>query len=134
MTSLNHILRKCVGGYKFTKSQEKINPLMYIDDIKLFVKNKKDLEIQIEVVKIYHLNIGMEFSIEKYPELIMKSEKQHNTEGIERLNQEKIRTLGKKETYKYLGILEVDIIKQAEKKEKTKKAYLRKTREILSKR
>ena len=30
------------------------------------------------------------------------------TEGIELPNQEKIRTFGEKETYKYLGILEVE--------------------------
>ena len=38
-------------------------------------------------------------------------------EGIERPNQEKIRTLVK-ETYKYLGILDADAIKQVEMKEK----------------
>ena len=36
-------------------------------------------------------------------------------------NQDKIRTLREKETYKYLGILEVDTIKQVEMKEKIKK-------------
>ena len=40
------------------------------------------------------------------------------TEGIQQPNQEKIRTLGKKETYKYLGILEADTIKHVEMKEK----------------
>ena len=30
MVPLNHILRKCVVGYKFSKSQEKNNQLMYI--------------------------------------------------------------------------------------------------------
>ena len=40
---LNHILRKWTGGYNLNKSQEKINHLMYIDDIKLFAKNKKEL-------------------------------------------------------------------------------------------
>ena len=40
------------------------------------------------------------------------------TEGIERPNQEKIRTLGEKDTYKYLGILEDDTINQVEMKEK----------------
>ena len=44
MMPLNHILRKCTAGYKLTKSQEKINPQMYMDDIKLFVKNEKELE------------------------------------------------------------------------------------------
>ena len=44
MMPLNHILKKCTAGYKFTKSQEKINHLMYMDDIKLFAKNEKELE------------------------------------------------------------------------------------------
>ena len=43
MMPFNRILRKCTVGYKFTKSQEKINHLMYMDDIKLFVKNEKEL-------------------------------------------------------------------------------------------
>ena len=36
------------------------------------------------------------------------------TEGFELPSQEVIRTLGEKETYKYLGILEANTIKQAE--------------------
>ena len=48
----------------------------------------------------------------------MRSEKQQMTERIELLNQRKIRTLGEKVNYKYLGILEVDTIKQAGMKEK----------------
>ena len=38
---LNHILRKCLVGYKLSKSQEKTNHLMYMDDIKPCAKNKK---------------------------------------------------------------------------------------------
>ena len=34
MMLLNHILRKCTARYKLTRSQEKINHLMYMDDIK----------------------------------------------------------------------------------------------------
>ena len=33
MMQLNDILRKCTGGNKLTKLQEKINHLMYMDDI-----------------------------------------------------------------------------------------------------
>ena len=50
--------------------------------------------------------------------LIMKSGKRHMTEGIELPNQEKIGMIGEKEIYKYLGILEADIIKHAEMKGK----------------
>ena len=38
MMSLNYILKKSTEGYKFTKSQNKINHLMYMDDMKLFAK------------------------------------------------------------------------------------------------
>ena len=37
---------------------------------------------------------------------------------MEQPNQDKIRTLGEMETYKYLDILEADTIKQVEMKEK----------------
>ena len=47
----------------------------------------------------------MEFSIEKYVMLIEKSRKRQMI-GTALPNQKRIRTLGKKETYKYLEILE----------------------------
>ena len=43
----------------------------------------------------------------------MKSGKQHMA-GVELPNQEKFRMLGENETYKYLGILGADTIKQVE--------------------
>ena len=61
----------------------------------------------------------------------MKCGKRHLTDGMELPNQDKIRTLGENETYKYLGILEADTIKQVEMKEKIKKEYLRRTRKLL---
>ena len=60
----------------------------------------------------------MEFGREKCAMLVMKSDKRHLTDGMEQLNQEKIRTLVENETYKYLAILEADTIKQVEMKEK----------------
>ena len=44
---------------------------------------------------------------------IMKSRKRETAEGKEESNQERIRTLGEKENYKYLGMLEADTVKQA---------------------
>ena len=60
---------------------------MYMDKIKLFGKKEKELEIQIQAVRIY--------------------------------SQDKIRTLGEKETYKCLRILEADTIQHVQMKEKT---------------
>ena len=73
----------------------------------------------------------MEFVIEKCAVLLMKSGKRHMTDRMELPNQDKIRTLGENETYKYLGILEADTIKQVEMKEKFKKEYHRRTRKLL---
>ena len=47
-------------------------------------------------------------------------------------NQDNIRMLAENETYKYLGILKADTIKQAEMKDKIQKEYLRRTRDKTS--
>ena len=131
MIPLNHILRKCIAGYKLSRSEEKINHLIYMDSIKLFVKNEKELETLIHAVRIYSRDIGMEFSIEKCAMIVTKSGKRHMTDGMELPNYDKIRTLGEKETNKYLGILETDTIKQVEMKDKIRKEYLRRNRKLL---
>ena len=63
--------------------------------------------------------------------LIMKSGKRQTMKGIELPNQERIRMLGAKESYKFLGVLEADTIKQAEMKEKVRKVYIRRTRKLI---
>ena len=73
----------------------------------------------------------MQFGIEKRAVLVMKRGKRHMTDGMELPNQNKIRTLGENETYKYLGILETDTIKQVEMKDNIQKEYLWKTRKLL---
>ena len=50
--------------------------------------------------------------------LLMKSRKCHMTEGWNNQIKKKIRTLVEKETYRDLGILEADTIKQVEMNEK----------------
>ena len=84
---------------------------MYMDDMKLFAKNEKELDTQIQAVEIYSQDIGMEFDIEKCVMQVMKSEKQYMTEEMEQPNQEK------NQNATYLGILEADTIKQVEMKE-----------------
>ena len=71
---------------------------MYLDDIKLFGKNEKELQTLIQAVSIYSEYRGMEFGIEKCVMLIIKRGNQQIAEGIELPKQDKIRTLGEKET------------------------------------
>ena len=89
-----------------------------MDDIKLFAKNEKELEILIQTVTIYSQDIKMEFGIGKCAVLVMKSGKRQMAEGVKLPNQEKLRSHGESETYKYIGILEADTIKLMKMKEK----------------
>ena len=86
MMPLNHFLSKFTGRYELSKSQEKITHLMYTDDIKLFGKNEKELEILIQTEIVCSQDIGMEFGIEKCAMVVRKNGKRHMTEEIELLN------------------------------------------------
>ena len=54
----------------------------------------------------------------------MKSGKRHLTDGLKLPHQDKIRTLAENGTYKYLGILKADTIKQREnERQNSKRIY-----------
>ena len=93
---------------------EKINHLMYMDNIKRFAKKESELETPIQIVRI--IPQDMEYG-KKRAMLIMKNWKRRMTEGMDLPNLEKIRTLEEKKMCKYLVILVVDTIKQVEMKE-----------------
>ena len=94
-------------------------------------KMKKKKETLIHAVRIYNQDVGMEFGVEKCAMLVMKCGKRRLTDAMKLRHQDKIRTLEEKETYKYLGILEADTIKQVEMKDKIQKEYLRRSWKLL---
>ena len=59
--------------------KKKINHLMYMDDIKIFAKNQRELETLIQTIRKYTQDIGMKFGIEKCAMLVMKKGKKRNT-------------------------------------------------------
>ena len=75
MMPFDYILRKCAARYKLSKSLEKLSHQIYMDNIRLFAKNEKELEILIHTVRIYSENIGMKFGKEKCTMLMMKTRK-----------------------------------------------------------
>ena len=48
---------------------------MYMDDVKLFAKNEKELETLIQMIRIYNQDIGIEFGNEKCAMVIMRNRK-----------------------------------------------------------
>ena len=81
MIPLDHIFRKRTSCYQFSKPKEKINNPMYVDDIKIFAKNGKELENLIQTIRIYSQDIGTEFGIEKCAMLIIKRGKRETTKA-----------------------------------------------------
>ena len=55
---------------------------MYIEKIKLFAQNEKELETLIKTKRIYSQDIGMEFSIENVPCYNEKWKRENNRRKI----------------------------------------------------
>ena len=108
MIPLSLILTKTRAAYEFSESKEKINHLLYKDDLKLYSQNEKGLDSLVQTVRVFSEDIGMEFGIEKCAMLVMDKGKIVKSVGIELPGGKVIKSLQEGEIYKYLGILEAD--------------------------
>ena len=64
LNSLSLIFRKVNAAYKFSESKEKINHLLFTDDLKLYSRSEKGLDSLVQAVRVFSEDIGMEFGIE----------------------------------------------------------------------
>ena len=127
MIPLTMILRKEPKGYRFGDSKRKVNHLLFMDDLKLFGKNKDDLEKLCKVVYDYSKDIGMEFGMEKCAILVTKAGQKIEAEGIE-LPDKTVMSEVENRGYKYLGILEAAGIQSKEMKNIVQKEYYRRVK------
>ena len=130
MIPMTKVLNKMTSnGYQLERGVT-INHLMFMDDIKLFGKNERDIETLVQTVASVTRDMKMEFGVQKCGILNIKRGKVSNSEGITLPNLE---TIGEIEEtgYKYLGILEAEDIKHNEMKDKIKKEYLSRVRAVL---
>ena len=88
---------------------------MYMDKIKLFSRNEKELKTPVQIIRIYSKGIVIKFGIEKCATIIMRTGKRQITEENQS-NQEKTGMHGGKEVYKYLGILEAYTLKSGDER------------------
>ncbi|XP_068713273.1 uncharacterized protein [Montipora capricornis] len=101
-----------------------------MDNLKLFAKSEEQLDTLVRTVHVFSTNIGIEFGMKKCGILTMKSGKVVRCEGIMLPNNEVMKEV-EKEGYTYLGIVELDKIKENEMKKKTIKEYKRRLLLIL---
>ena len=69
---LSLILRKAKAAYEFSESKEKINYLLFMDDLKLYSQSEKRLDSLVQTVHLFSEDIIMEFVIEKCAMLVME--------------------------------------------------------------
>ena len=105
------------AGYSLGKNQPKLNPLLYMDDLKLFGQGERDIESLVNTVHTFNCDIGMQSGIEKCGIIIMTRGKIVTCDGINLPDGEKMRSVNE-EGYKYFGIVELDGIKEKEMKER----------------
>ena len=79
---LSLILRKAKAAYEFSEIKEKINHLLFIDDLKLYSRSEKGLHSLVQTVRVFSEDIEMEFGIEKCAMLVMQKGKIVKSIGI----------------------------------------------------
>ena len=109
MIPLSLILRKSNAAYEFSESKEKINNLLFMDDLKLYSRSEKGLDSLVQTVRVFSEDIGIEFCIEKCATLVIEEVEIVKSVGIEFPDGKVIKSLQEGESYKYLGILEAGI-------------------------
>ena len=62
---LSLILRKAQTAYEFSGSKEKINHLLFMNDLKLHSRNEKGLDSLVQTIRVFREDIGMDFRIKK---------------------------------------------------------------------
>ena len=82
LNPLSQIITKSGYGYKF-KSGATISHLLYMDDIKLYAKNERDIDSLIHLTRIYSEDIGMSFGLEKCGQMIARRGKMIKTDRLE---------------------------------------------------
>ena len=128
---LSLILRKAKAVYGLSESKEKINHLLFMDDLKLYSRSEKGLDSLVQTLRVFSEDVGMEFGIEKCAMLVMEKGKTVKSVGTELPNGKVIKSLQKGESYKYLGILEADKFLDEKMKWNNSKEYIKRLRKVL---
>ena len=85
----------------------------------------KSLELLIQTLCVFSNDIGMDFGMKKCAVLTMKKRNMANSDRIVLPNKTTMKGLKEGDSYKYLGVIQVDGTKHHEMKEKVKTGYYR---------
>ncbi|KAJ8039802.1 Retrovirus-related Pol polyprotein from type-2 retrotransposable element R2DM [Holothuria leucospilota] len=126
---LGHILKNSRCSYKL-KSGLTTHHLLYMDDLKLYGKNEREIDSMINTVRIFGNDIGMKLGLEKCGRLIIKRGKVEATQGL-LLDIGRIQDVEVHKGYKYVGILQGMENLQEKVKANTIKTHRKRIRQVL---
>ena len=110
--------------YGYEIYEKAINHLFYMDDLKLYAKNDKELEGLLSTVKQFSDDIGMEFGLDKCTKASFVKGKLTRTTAAEFDIDTAICELDQDEIYTYVGIDEGNGIQHSKMKKKDKERVL----------
>ena len=108
---LSKILKSFDMGYSMSRDRSrksndnKINHLLFMDDLKLYAESEEKLDQLINAVYEFSADIGMDFGLDKCSKCTIRKGKKVAANNIQ-LNEGTIEDLAQDTTYKYLGIEE----------------------------
>ena len=79
---LTWLLKIAKAGYEWGNKGLKLDYLLLMDDLRLFAKNKNQIDSLVQTVRIFSEDIGMQFGIKKCGVLIMERGNVTRTDGI----------------------------------------------------
>ena len=106
------------------------NHLLILDDLKVFGKNEKEIDCSIKTVEEFSCDIGMEFGIKKCGVACVKRGKLSKAEGLRPLSGKMITEVNK-EGCRYLGIIELDKVKEQVMKLEFRSEYMPRLKLIM---
>ena len=80
---LSVILRKTKGKYQLGKEGEPIDHLLFMDDLKLYGSDERQIDSLINIVRVFSDYIRMEFGMTKCRVVVMKRGKVVKYNGVD---------------------------------------------------
>ena len=127
MIPMSMLLRDNDKGFKLGNNEEKINHLLFMDDLKLYASSEADLDVLVNEVYAYSNDIGMEFGMDKCASLVTKGGHRVKTVGVELPSGEEMKDVDEA-GYKYLGVLQNESMMNGAMKKKVREEYLRRVK------
>ncbi|KAL1446381.1 hypothetical protein WDU94_013936 [Cyamophila willieti] len=135
INALSYLLKRSGMGVAVKTSrgtEETISHLLYMDDLKIYAKNKQQLTSMLNTVYKFSKDIGMEFGLDKCAQIVIKHGKVEDPTPLVLMESLiNINHVDETQLYKYLGIKQYLNINHTEIKKEIREEYRRRVNAIL---